>query len=201
MGTEEIRDAIRRQLGFGQEGSDSEEEVLAGEGNHGLSSATSEDIPTRVKPPTTNITVERPRARARSSAKQELYIASIKANIEEQLNDAGTIAGAQFGFTTAGLVTVTGSEAFADALVEQARNRPRLLKFLEKTGRGAGISKMLKYALAIYLAVLVDLETRDPYSFPMRYLGVTSAYEQTHPDGPATTTYQAPSFTPPPRFE
>jgi hypothetical protein len=177
------------------------EEGLSREADYGLGleEATAEDIPTRVKLPKP----DRPtaRTRTRSSAKFELYIGAIKANIEEQLNDAGMVAGEKFGFHTAGMVTITGSEAFSDALVEMARNRPRLLKLLEKTGKGASISKMAKYILAIWLAVMVDLETRDPYTFPMRYLGITDAYEKTHPDGPATTQYREPQFTAPPRFE
>lgn len=183
----------------------SQEEVILGESDYGVEESGPGDFSTRVKAPAAPEKPVRSRTRSktqpRSGARFEVYISGIKENIEEQLNDAGIVAGEKFGFTTAGYVTVSGSEAFADAVVEMARSRPRLLKVLEKAGKGASVSKILKYALAIYLAVLVDMETRTPYSYPMQYLGITEAYEKTHPDGPATQSYQQPAFTPPPTFD
>jgi hypothetical protein len=205
-----IKEQLFRELGSGDRGTPQDvgeqEAEFSGEDNHrplivGLDDAASEEIPTRVKTPIVEAAASKSKPKPRSSRAFEVRITTIKGNIEEQLNDAGIVAGEQFGFHTAGMVVVNGSQAFSDALVELARNRPRLLMAMEKTSRGAGFSKILKYGFAIYLAVMVDLETRSPYTFPMKYLGVTEAYETTHPDGGATTAFNGPTFTAPPRFE
>jgi len=191
-----IQEEFRKVVdSFDSRHSGREDENLTGETDFGLTEATPDDIPTRVKAPD-----PKPRQRPRSSSKQELYLNTIKENIEEQLNDAGVIAG-EYGLSTAGYVICDGSQQFSNAIVEMARNRPRLLKALEKTGKGANVSKIMKYFLAIAFAVMVDMETRDPYSFQMKYLGVQKAYEATHPDGPATGQ-GVPVFTPtaPPNF-
>lgn len=195
MGKAQVLDFLgfENSSGGGRQGG--EEKEFPREADYGLEEAAPDDIPTRVK-----VTPEpKKRVAPRSSAKFELRLAAVKESLEDELNDAGMAAGG-FGFTTTGYVIMDGSQAFADAIVEMARERPRLLRALEKAGTGAKISKMTKYILAIALAAMVDMETRSPYDFPMTYLGVTQAYEKTHPDGPSTVAYQTPTFTPPPEF-
>ena len=189
--------SIGFSVGSGNGNTDSgpEGEEFPGEVDYGLASA--EDIPTRVKTPDKP---ERKRTPPRSSAKLELRLAAIKEGLEDELNDAGMAAG-QMGFATAGYVVMDGSQAFTDAIVELARNRPRLLKTLEKASQGAKGTKMAKYLLAIVMAVMVDLEMRSPEEFGMSYLGVKKAYDATHPDGPATNNGFSVSYgTPPPQF-
>lgn len=166
----------------GIRGSEDSEEIVSGEADYGISESTADEIPTRVKPPT------KPRSQKstapRSSAKFELRIAAIKEGIEEELNDAGIAVG-EMGFSTTGYVACDGSEDFANAIVEMARNRPRLLGALEKVSKGAQGSRMGKYIMALVMAVMVDLGTRSPDGFIMDYLGVKQAYDATHPHGEA----------------
>lgn len=190
---EDFRKLVNGYKDGGESGAEGKE--LPGEADFGLTEAGPDDIPTRVKVPP-----KKDSPRPRSNSKTELAIKEIKGNIEEQLYDIGVVVG-ETGLETAGYVVCDGAQTFADSLVEMARNKPRLLKVLEKTGRTANFSKIAKYILAIAFAVMVDMETRDPYAFQMKYLGVTKAYEATHPDGPATSPNQPfIAFTPPPNF-
>lgn len=169
---------------------------MAGEDYYGVSAATAEDIPTRVKTPEKP---ERKRTPPRSTAKLELRLAAIKEGLEDELNDAGMAAG-QMGFVTAGYVVMDGSQAFTDAVVELARNRPRLLRALEKASKGAKGTQMAKYLLAIVMAVMVDMEMRSPDEFGMGYLGVKKAYEKTHPAEQQQPGVTVSYGSPPPQF-
>ena len=195
-----IQEDFNRLVGRfdGRDESAGEEAGILGEADFGLTEATGDDIPTRVKAPSA-AAPRKASAPPRSGTKLERYLAEIKGNIEEQLDDLGLVAG-ESGFTTAGYVICDGSQAFSNAIVEMARNKPRLLKALEKTGRTANFTKVAKYVAAIAFAIMVDMETRSPYGFTMQHLGITNAYEVTHPDGPATPHQTAPTFTPPPQF-
>jgi hypothetical protein len=189
-----IQEDFRKLVNGYKDGSGDEGKELPGEVDFGLNEAGPDDIPTRVKVPP-----KKDSPRPRSNSKTELVIKDIKGNIEEQLYDIGVVVG-ETGLATAGYVICDGAQTFADSLVEMARNKPRLLKVLEKTGRTANFSKIAKYMLAVAFAFMVDMETRDPYAFQMKYLGVTKAYEATHPDGPASPQGEPFVFISPPTF-
>jgi len=110
---------------------------------------------------------------------------------------------ASLGLPTTGHVIAGRATPIADATLKLAETNPAVAAALVATSTGMTYLDLGTHAGAILVALMVDRGVMDPYAFPAATLGVSQAWEETHPDDvagpPAGHVVPGPApATPPP---